>query len=233
MHLIRRDTNATVCPPSVPFCKPSIGPGPALVESQNANALIRQPTATDNDTEVDVDAGSEAEINVVGVVVIVIILLVLLVLWAGLASWPRGKIKAWLKRRSAKGVERARKKALSTNATADTAIAEGLASTTSAVDLTQADIESAVSMINNGVAKELRTVPSAPPLEKNVSEASTVVEKEARIPTKGSPEVQETVNLAPVDPSRAVVRDSSWPRLPFISPSSPLFGSMTRKFGRK
>ncbi|THH34164.1 hypothetical protein EUX98_g46 [Antrodiella citrinella] len=227
MYITIRAISDTVCPPTFPpSCKPSVGPGPAMVESQNAEALLREPNLTDNATPKDPNAGSEAEINAVGVVVIIFILLILFCLWAGLAGWPRGKIKVWIKHRSEKRIERARQKALS-------AMAKNMASTASAVDLTPADIESAVSMINNNVAKgQMLAVGPALPLEKNVSSSSasmvTVVEEEDRIPVKGSPDAQDSttpseVPLSLPESNRAIVRDSSWQILLFMRNSQVIY----------
>lgn len=229
MHLIRRDTNDTSCPPSIPFCNPSVGPGPAIVRERNTNSFIRQP----NDPEINTNAAdggaSEAEINIIGVVVIVVMIIGLFCLWAGLAKWPRGKIRGWFTRLSTHKTEKARDKGVEANTKADKMLAEGMGSTPSAVDLTQADIEAAVSLINARVAQELRTVP--PALERNISEASTVVEEERRLPlgkiTEDTAEHAAAIP-PPEEPPRAAARENSMPRLSLFLPGST-FGSMRFK----
>ncbi|THH28882.1 hypothetical protein EUX98_g5296 [Antrodiella citrinella] len=227
MHLtVRRSVSNALCPPETPFCKPSTGPGPSMVGHQKDNALIGQPYVSTGDySSPHVDASSQAEINAIGVVVIIVILMVLVCLWAGLADWPRGKIKAWVKGRVAKRSERARRKTQALATTTSNAIAEVKGSPTSAKDLSQADIESAVGMINNSMAN--RTVGPALTMQKNISSTSTVVEEEVMRSVEGSLppiHVQGTVTSLPklAEPTRAVVRDSSWPKLPIIPPGSPL-----------
>lgn len=109
-------------------------------------------------------------------------------------------------------------------------LAAGVPSAASAVDLTEADIESAVSMINTRVAKELRTVPPLALMEKNVSSASTVVEEPAQtkktVKILVSQESQDVTDASlPATPTRAMTRESSLPILPIIPTGSP-FASM-------
>lgn len=200
--------------------------------SQSANAFIRQPNATNVNTNETGDPGAEAEINAIGVVVIVIILVVLFSVWVGLAQWPRGKIRAWRKRRSTNKLEKARRKALSANSNADKALTAGtLGMAASAVALTQADIEAAVGNINTRVAGKTQTLP--PALEKNASQASTVViEKSRDLVKDAATDQDENQEATLAKPSRAIVRGSSLPKLPFISPGSP-FGSMKFKNSMK
>ncbi|TCD71478.1 hypothetical protein EIP91_008858 [Steccherinum ochraceum] len=235
MHLHRREAaNDAFCPPSVVFCNPSIGPGPAMVSAdQNANTLIRQPSDPNVNTLDQHDVKSEAEINAVGIIVIVIIVVVLFGLWAGFAQWPRGKIKGWWKLWKANKMQKTRLRAEKADGKAVDALAEGtLGATASAVDLTEADIEAAVSQINakrdddTSSLKGARTI--RPPLEKQVSSTSTVVVEEPDGRTKDElsvrwenvqvPGPEESLPALPTvtEPRRAVTRGSSFPRLPSI-----------------
>ncbi|KAH8102612.1 hypothetical protein BXZ70DRAFT_794107 [Cristinia sonorae] len=222
MPLFRRDANDTMCPPTIPHCNPSVGgPGPALVLDRNANTLIRKPNDTKVNTQEADDDGSQAEINIIGVVIIIIMIFVLFSLWAGLAKWPRGKIRGCIKGCSEGKREKARRKAMKANKKADMAmVEEGLGSTPSAVDLTRADIESAVNALNARVISgELHPIP--PPAEKTISVASTVV------PIEGGEKENSAFSKdnSPLVPPKALIRESSLPDLPSITPGSP-FGSM-------
>lgn len=226
-------TNDTVCPPTIPFCNPSIGPGPAMVADQSANALITDGLYPSSH---NMPTGSEIEVNNLGIVLIIAMVFVLFGLWVWLAKWPRTKIKGWWKARVVKKQEAARQKELDAAIQAEMDLAAGVPSTASAVDLTPADIESAVNMINTRVAKELRTA-LPPVMEKNVSSASTVVNSEASTREKKTFKVLEpdseepqantdvSVPTTPKTPPRAVVRESSIPILPIIPTGSP-FASM-------
>lgn len=225
--------NGASCPPTIPDCRPSIGPGPAILADQNANALIRKPNSTDPYTTDMGDNGSEIEIGIMGLAVIIIMFLVVVSLWAGLAQYPRGKIKAWVRRWKTDKAQKARRRATLANAKAEEDLVEGIPTNAGAVDLTPADIESAVSRINLSATKSFVRTPS--PLGKVGSGASTVAVEEKDPQQIGTSDISPAPTLsssedeAAAEPRRSSIRNS-FPGLPFITPGSP-FGSSRFSWG--